>query len=431
MNHEIDTINQKMTIDGLRWVPRWRVNNGKSDSFVVPFSTTYPINIVFHGENEFKYGQYGIHLGQQDTLTFLGNENQIILAKFIDCRANSPTFRQALTFNINPSSSKTLIIPPGVAHTFHNLENVFTLNSYTLFLPDFEMLSSAKLSWSPGNDVINIPEDISPAEVSGYHPMTEEAASIVYYRIGEFQQENLKKYKFQHSETREFILDDGSKINLRIREKIEDSTTVKFPQSKIIGVEFREIPSVKTGKESCIVPLTRKSPMYIVEHGNKHYNFDSYGLHLGQEDHLTFLGKMDHKITLKLVDMRKGSDTLFVEEELTFTPYPNVELVIPCGVAHALFNMANIITVNRPIIFLHPDKEYIPGHDVIDWPINNREYMSYSVNDVEADTTYYEFLVSQQKKIARKQPTHNTPKSVIVFDESSGKHVKVLLKEKI
>ncbi|WES90601.1 dTDP-4-dehydrorhamnose 3,5-epimerase family protein [Dickeya fangzhongdai] len=431
MNNEIDAINQKITIDGLRWVPRWRVNNGKSDSFVVPFATTYPINIVFHGESEFKYGQYGIHLGQQDTLTFLGNENQVILAKFIDCRVDSPTFRQALTFNITPSSSKTLIIPPGVAHTFHNLENIFTLNSYTLFLPDFDILSSANLSWSPGNDVINIPEDISPAEVPGFHPMTEEAASIVYYRIGEFQQENLKKHKFQHSETREFILDDGSKINLRIREKVDDSATVKLPQSKIIGVEFREIPSIKTGKESCIVPLTRKSPMYIVEHGNEHYDFDSYGLHLGQEDHLTFLGKMDHEITLKLVDMRKGSGTLFVEEELTFTPHPNVELIIPCGVAHALFNMANIITVNRPIIFLHHDKEYIPGHDVIDWPINNREYMSYSVNDVEADAAYYEFLVSQQKEIAREKPTHNTPKSVIVFDESSGKHVKVLLKEKV
>ncbi|AJC64910.1 dTDP-4-dehydrorhamnose 3,5-epimerase family protein [Dickeya zeae] len=431
MNNEIDAINQKITIDGLRWVPRWRVNNGKSDSFVVPFATTYPINIVFHGESEFKYGQYGIHLGQQDTLTFLGHEEQVILAKFIDCRESSPTFRQALTFNINPSSSKTLIIPPGVAHTFHNLENVFTLNSYTLFLPDIDILSSANLSWSPGNDVINIPEDISPAEVHGYHPMTEEASSIVYYRIGEFQEENLKKHKFQHSETREFILDDGSKINLRIREKIDGSATVKLPQSKITGVEFREIPSIKTGKESCIVPLTRKSPMYIVEHGNEHYDFDSYGLHLGQEDHLTFLGKMGHEIKLKLVDMREGSDTLFVEEELTFTPHPNVELVIPCGVAHALFNMANIITINRPIIFLSRDKEYIPGHDVIDWPINNREYMSYSVNDVEADTAYYEFLVSQQKEIAREKPTHNTPKSVIVFDESSGKHVKVLLKEKV
>ncbi|UYA58824.1 dTDP-4-dehydrorhamnose 3,5-epimerase family protein [Pectobacterium colocasium] len=431
MSYDIEELNRKIDIDGLHWVPRWRVNNGKSDSFVVPFVTTYPVNIVFHGENEFKYGQYGIHLGQQDTLTFLGNENQVIRAKFIDCRINSPTFKQAIEFDINPSSAKTLIIPPGVAHTFHNLENVFTLNSYTLFLPDFDELSSANLNWSPGNDVINIPEDISPQDVPGYVPMTEEAASIVYHRIGEFQQENLKKHKFQHSETREFILDDGSKINLRIREEIKDEEKVNLPHSNIVGVEFREIPSVKTGRESCIVPLTRKSPMYIVEHGNDHYDFDSYGLHLGQEDHLTFLGKMKHEITLKLVDMREGSETLFMEDEITFTPYPNVELVIPCGVAHALINMAGVITVNRPVIFLNQEKEYIPGHDVIDWPISNKSYMSYKANNIEASTDYYEFLVSQQKDLVREAPTHNTPKSVIVFDEKSGKHVKVLLKEKV
>lgn len=431
MSHEIEELNKKITIDGLHWISRWRVNNGKPDSYVVPFVTTYPVNIVYHGEHEFNYGQYGIHLGQQDTLTFLGNESQVIFAKFIDCRSNSATFRKMVEFYIIPSSAKTLIIPPGVAHTFHNLENVFTLNSYSLFLPDINVLSRSDLNWSPSNDVINIPEDISLDNVPGYIPMTEEASDIVYHRIGEFQHENLKKHKFQHSETREFILDDGSKVNLRIREKLTDEDKIFLQNSKIIGVEFREIPSVKTGKESCIVPLTRKSPMYIVEHGNEQYDFDSYGLHLGQEDHLTFLAKMDHEITLKLVDMREGSETLFLEEELTFTPYPNVELIIPCGVAHALINMAGVITVNRPVIFLNEEKEYIPGHDVIDWPINNRNYMNHKVNNIEAETNYYKFLVSQQQDLIQEAPTHNTPKSVIVLDEKSGKYVKVLIKEKV
>lgn len=431
MSDVIEQLNKEITIDGLRWVSRWRVNNGKSDSYVVPFVTTHPVNIVYHGEHEFKYGQYGIHLGQQDTLTFLGSEKQVILAKFIDCRSSSPTFRRHLEFEITPSSAKTLIIPPGVAHTFHNLENIFTLNSYTLFLPDIDTLSRADLNWSPGNDVINIPENISPEDVPGYIPMTEEAANIVYHRIGDFQHENLKKHKFQHSETREFTLEDGSKVNLRIREKLADEEALVLPESAITGVAFQEIPSVRTGKHSCIVPLTRKSPMYIVEHGNEHYDFDSYGLHLGQEDHLTFLGKKDHRITLKLVDMREGSDTLFVEEEITFTPHPNVELIIPCGVAHALINMAGVITVNRPVIYLSDEKEYIPGHDVIDWPIKNRNYLSYRTNRKEADTDYYAFLVARQQELVRETPTHNTPKSVVVFDGSSGKHVKVLLKEKV
>lgn len=431
MGHEIEELNQKINIIGLHWIPRWRVNNGKQDSYVVPFVTTHPVNIVYHGEYEFKYGQYGIHLGQQDTLTFLGNEEQLILAKFIDCRSDSPTFRSFLEFNFTPSSARTLIIPPGVAHTFHNLENIFTLNSYKLFLPTIEAISRSDLKWSPGNDVINIPEDILPSEAPGYVPMTEEASDLVYHRIGNFQHENLNNHKFQHSETREFTLDDGSKVNLRLREKIIVEEEFSLPSSNILGVEFREIPSVKTGKHSCIVPLTRMSPMYIVEHGNEHYDFDSYGLHLGQEDHLTFLGKKDHEITLKLVDMREGSKTLFHEETINFRPYPNVELIIPCGVAHALMNMAGIITVNRPVIYLSNDNEYIPGHDVIDWPIINRNYMSYKINVIEADAEYYSFLVAQQQELVKSSPTHKTPKSIIVFDEKIGKKVKVLLKEKV
>ncbi|QKG43540.1 dTDP-4-dehydrorhamnose 3,5-epimerase family protein [Providencia rettgeri] len=428
---EINDLNQKITITGLHWISRWRVNNGKSDSYVIPFVTTYPINIIYHGEHEFKYGQYGIHLGQQDTLTFIGNTEQIITAKFIDCRANSPTFRVSLEFNITPSSAKTLVIPPGIAHTFHNLENIFTINSYALFLPDIETLSRPDLTWFPDNDVINIPENVHHLEVSGYFPMTEEAADIVYHRIAEYQHKNLMKHKFQHSETRELNLDDGSKINVRIREKINDDEVLVLPNSIIIGVEFKEIPSVKTGKYSGIVPLTRMSPMYIVEHGYEHYDFDSYGLHLGQEDHLTFLGKAEHQITLKLVDMREGSDTIFVEDEITFTPLPNVELVIPCGVAHALMNMAGVVTVNRPIIYISEDKEYIPGHDVIDWPIKNLNYMSYKTNNIKADKKYYEFLIEKQKEIVREAPTHNTPKSVVVFDDKLGRYVKVLLKEKV
>ncbi len=431
MIQELDKLNNEITIEGLHWIPRWRINNGQKDSFVVPFPTTFPVNIVYHGENEFKYGQYGIHLGQQDTLTFLGDEKQIFLAKFIDCRKGSPTFKVKLDFYIKPSSEKTLIIPPGVAHTFHNLENIFTLNSYKLFLPPLERLIDNSIQWSPENDIINIPEDISIDDIEGCVAMSEEASALVYHRIGLFQSENLKKHKYQHAETREFILDGGEKVNLRLREKVSNNRKTALPVSKINGVMFNELPSIKTGNESCIVPLTRTSPLYLVEHGTEHYDFDSYGLHLGQEDHLVFLGHSTQKITLKLVDMREGSATLFVEDEISFYPSPNVELIIPCGVAHALFNMANIVTVNRPILYLDKNSEYLPGHDVIDWPIENTHYMAYKTNKIEADEDFYADMVARQNEIVKEPPTHNTPKSIVVYDEKTAQYVKVLLKEKV
>lgn len=430
MNKDVIELNKNINIAGLHWISRWRVNNGKKDSYVIPFATTHPINIVYHGDNEFKYGQYGIHLGQQDTLTFLGNENQKILAKFIDCRKYSPTFKSVLRFYITPSSARTLIIPPGIAHTFHHLENIFTLNSYTLFLPTIGKLFNKDLTWSSNNDVINLPENINIDDIEGYEPMTEEASDLVYHRIADIQSENLNKHEFLHSETRKIRLDNGDVVNLRFRERAAENQRMQLPLSTILGVEFREIPTMQTGKESGIVPLTRKSPMYLVEHGNEDYNFDSYGLHLGQEDHLTFLGSAFSEITLKLVDMREGSATLFCEDEIMFKPSPNMELVIPCGVAHALLNMANIITVNRPVIYLDEEKEYIPGHDVIDWKITNKNYQSYCTNKIEADLDYYQFIVSKQKEIVKHQPTHHTPKSIIIYDKNN-RPIKVLIKEKV
>ncbi|KOC91960.1 dTDP-4-dehydrorhamnose 3,5-epimerase family protein [Winslowiella iniecta] len=431
MSHYIEELNSDMLIAGLHWIPRWRINNGQKDSFVIPFPTTYPVNIVYHGESKFKYGQYGIHLGQQDTLTFLGDEKQRILAKFIDCRKNSVTFKQRMSFYITPSSEKTLIIPPGVAHTFHNLENIFTLNTYKIFLPPLEQFPHGTTQWSPENDIINIPEDILTEEIVGYQPMSEAAADLVYHRVADFQAEHLQKHQYQHAETREFMLDDGRKVNLKLREKIEESSHTDLAISRINGVSFKTLPSIKTGKESGIIPLTRKTPFYLVEHGTKNYDFDSYGLHLGQEDHLIFLGSKKQPITLMLVDMREGSDTLFVEEELTFYPSPDVELIIPCGVAHALLNMAKIITVNRPIIYLDKQGDYLPGHDVIDWPIENTDYISYKTNPTAADMDYYIEMVARQHEMMKDLPSHNTPKSVVVYDESTGKYVKVLLKEKV
>nr|WP_237585185.1 MULTISPECIES: dTDP-4-dehydrorhamnose 3,5-epimerase family protein [unclassified Proteus (in: enterobacteria)] len=352
------------------------------------------------------------------------------MAKFIDCRKNSPTFKSELSFEITPSSARTLIIPPGVAHTFSYLENVFTLNSYSLFLPTIEQFASETLNWSPNNDVINLPENIDINEIEGYEPMTEEASALVYHRIAEIQQQWLSQHRFLHSETRKIRLDNGDEINLRFREKMVDTQKQQLPTSTILGVEFREMATLHTGKESGIVPLTRQSPMYLVEHGHEDYDFDSYGLHLGQEDHLTFLGDISHEITVKLVDMRENSPTLFYEDEIVFNPAPNIELVIPCGVAHALFNMANIITVNRPIIYLDKEKEYIPGHDVIDWENTNKNYQSYRVNKIPADLSYYQFLVSKQQELMKHKPTHHTPKSIIVYDENN-QPIKVLIKEKV
>ncbi len=43
---------------------------------------------------------------------------------------------------------------------------------------------------------------------------------------------------------------------------------------------------------------------------------------LGQEDHFNFLGDTSGKITIKLVDMREDSPTLFYEDEMVLSRHP-------------------------------------------------------------------------------------------------------------
>lgn len=177
--------------------------------------------------------------------------------------------------------------------------------------------------------------------------------------------------------------------------------------------------------------LTGERPFYVVEHGSDCYDFDSYGIHLGQDDRLVFLGESCQQIVLKLMGMREGSPTLHMSEEIIFNPSPHVELAIPRGVGHALFNMGMVFTINRPYLFLDPDKDYFPGNDIIDWPIADREFSIFEVNEIPATLDYYSMLIERQRELAKNKVSVSTPRSVMVMDAVTGRQVKVLLRKRI
>lgn len=416
------------SILGLQWVKRWTISNGYPDSCVVPFATSFPVNIVTHGDQPFDYGQYGVHLGQQDSLTFLGDPNQLITARFIDCRKQSATFRKQLDLVFFPSSSKTLVIPPGVAHTFNNLGGVTTLNDYRLFLPSAGALADSEPAWTPENDIINLPLNTDTQDLEGFTTLTEPAAPEVYFAIARHQTEHLQHLTYAHSETRAFTLGTGEQITLRLREKISPATPHTLPASSIPGVRFIRRPGMQTGPHSAIIPLPGPSPFYLVEHGQQPYDFDSYGIHLGQEDHLIFFAPDAQQVQLKLVDMRRDSNTLHKEETLSFECASDVELVIPCGVAHALSNLRGVQTLNRPRLFLKPGTPYRPGDDIIDWPLDKRPFPTFDVNSQPATHADYQFLVEQQCELMQRPASHSTPKALYMLDEQTGEQVKVLIK---
>jgi len=105
----------------------------------------------------FAYGTYGIHVGQDDRLTFFG-DGQPIDAYLIDCRANSPTLGSEIAISFRASPYRVLVIPAGVAHTFDGLSGVVTRDEPVWYADN-------NPDWDPDNDLISFPRDALTAPV--------------------------------------------------------------------------------------------------------------------------------------------------------------------------------------------------------------------------------------------------------------------------
>ncbi|MCU0329308.1 MAG: dTDP-4-dehydrorhamnose 3,5-epimerase family protein [Chitinophagales bacterium] len=415
-------------IIGLKWELRWRQPNGEQ-SFVVPFASNKPFQMVYHGEEEFKYGHYGVHLGQEDRLTFLGDPTQEIKGFFIDCREDSMTFKNKIEFSFYPSTDKTLCIPQGVAHSFDNLENVFTINDYNLYLPDKNDFENGTTLWNPSGDVINLDLDVNTDDIIGYKE-NKNNVSLKYYQLVAYNQkkvlsDGIKEYTY----TQEINI--NNKL-FQVRFNKNKVTEYDLPEwegySEIEGLGWNRHLILKSGETSGFVPFTECKPYYIIEHGhNRIYTHDAFGIHLGQQDRLTFVGDPNQMVKARFIDMRENSPTKFNKVEFEFKSSPYKFLVIPPGVAHAFESIQKIFTINQPFIFTDDVYKYQPANDVIDWPINNTNYKLFKTSKTPLDDKYYYHLAIAQAKIMESPPVSSA--YTYLFDEN-GKQQKVILRKK-
>lgn len=419
-------------IEGLGWVPNFRIENG-TDSFVVPFATCRPVNIVFHGTRRFDYGHYGIHLGQEDHLTFLGPSSQAISAYFIDCRLGSATAHKKVVIDFTPTSERMLVIPAGIAHAFDGLENVHTLNCYRLLLPHPERWATGDIDWRLESDVINVPMEVTPEDVALYRPNECNASDRFYELIAENQRQTLPSLQHEYPSTREVALRDGTTVQIKLhkRSQRQEAMPAWSPIEDIPGLGWEAHLVLYSGETSGFVPLLDTSALYVVDHGEHNcYTHDAFGIHLGQQDRLTFLGPADHTATATFVDCRAGSPTLHRTVSQRFTPDARRCLVIPNGVAHRFEHLERVYTVNRPFSFLSDTVAYQPGTDVIDWPIEWDGFPVLEVNTIPASRAFYEEQARAQRELTKAPPMHATP-LVLMAKDSEGRPVRVVLRKRL
>lgn len=416
---------------GVEVLSNWRVGNG-TDSYVVPFPTRRPFNIVNHGHGPFLYGHYGIHLGQEDRLTFLADKQRRVSVRLIDCRRSSPTFREYRELDVLADGSTTLVIPPGVAHTFDDLGAVVTINSYRLFLPSPRDWLDGTSDWDSENDIVNMPLDVDVNSIEGVSENSEPCSQLYYNLVASRQAAISKTWTWQHAVTEDVVLETGEAYRLKFREpattKGETHDRNEADVTAILGVVWSTLRGIQTGPSSSILPQHSQRPFYVVDHGSSVYEHDAYGIHIGQEDNLIFVGPTFDKIQLSLLDCRANSPTFGFRSVLRFSANPERMLTIPPGVAHAFVFPIGVYTINQPRVFLGSDDKYEPQNDVIDLPINTSSLPRIRENHIPATDEYYDAFVSAQTNSMRSKANLQTP-IVMLATDNSGDTFRVAIRE--
>jgi dTDP-4-dehydrorhamnose 3,5-epimerase-like enzyme len=417
------------SIEGLKWLPRWRMNNDPmmaTESFVVPFPQLEPFNAVFHGGDTFDYGHYGIHLGQEDNLTFLGKPDHWVTARFYDARRGSVTEGAQLTVRYEPTSSRTLRIPPGVAHCFEGLERITTINNYRQYLPHPDHWEEQLKFWNPKADIVNITDEMIKTERPLFPPNTELAGSNYYLHLAE--RIGSKEFgKVRYPETLKIEASEGSRwVRLFQREsapRVEEAR----PDPALPGVTWRKRSFVTTGQGSGVVPFVDQKPFYLVDHGFTHYSNDTYGIHVGQEDRLTFLGPSDQEFEIQMVDARAASSSWGKKISIKVFPRPYYELVIPQGVAHRFLGVENIFTLNQPR-YRFDSMAQRPGLDTLDWDEKDPVPKLYP-HRTPATDGFYRLQVEKQKLVCEKNSSLFSPTGYLTKNEA-GRPVKAVLRKR-
>lgn len=414
---------KKLGIEGLRWEKAPSMRNG-ADSSVVPMPTTDLVHIVYHGDEPFAHGRYGLHRGLEDHLTFLGASTQRVKGYFVDCRRDSPTLHRKVELDFTPDPTRTLVIPCGVAHGFEGLEGVYTINAFRAYLPPPRYLMTDKNPWATGTDIFNFPyatpdDDLPVVETNPYP-----ASEHFYELLSDMQRATLGQIDDEFPHTEDIVDAQGETVTLLIKKKLSPKQQVPDwePIDGIDGLGWRKHLLVWSNDVAGYAALTDPGPIQIISHGERHHSTDAYGIHLEWEDRLTFLGPSRQRAIIRFIDCRNGSPTRGHEVTHVFSPSALRMLVIPPGVAHAFEGLENIYTINRPRRCCGDPANFEPGNDLIDWPLDKRPAPAFDVQPPrDFPLPYYRALVEAQRGyLALRQERLSTPAILPVRDGHGG-----------
>jgi hypothetical protein len=365
-------------IDGLQFESNRTVTLDRSHGWFarkVPSSDGPLISDFVTHEREFRYGTYGIHVGQDDRLTFMGSGLPPIIGHFVDCREGSPTCGAAVSVEFAPSTERRLIIPRGVAHTFDNLACIVTRDEPVWYA------DTNNPSWNVDNDLISFsrdtPLDRAP-RVRGNRLLLTDKAHCFMSRMSQTLLANpvayLNRFEVELAGAKRYIavepkswVDDERELQPTLERRIS-----------IAGVGFRKNRYALTGRRSwTVVPNTDScvADVLVLEPSAPS---DRYFCHARTQKIYTVLSAEGTEVELSLFDARARSATNGLHEHVRFAADPRVHIVIPNGVAYRIRAQVELLVRCEHVVFADAAE---PRHDI---PMFNADLIARSEAELAA-----------------------------------------------
>lgn len=333
--------------------------NGFSGSFSTKLlSSPGPLvsDFVTH-EPGFGYGTYGIHVGQDDRLTFMGSYRRIH-GYFVDCRRGSPTLHTKVELSFVPSLARRLVIPRGVAHTFDGLERVVTRDEPVWHAAD------DNLDWNIDNDLISIDRDTPLKAFPVVRPNEQRLPDSLHVfqsrlsqRLLESPATYLARYQVSEGDRTSYVMYDVPDWG-----KDEEAQVLRaLDLPSVPGVEFRSARYALTGASSwTIVPSTESCVADVLCLPASSTCALPNFLHLRTRMWYTFLNSEGAKLNLAFRDCRPRSEG--VEQRVTMYCDPRITVVIDPGVAYSIQCAENVFVRAEQEIFVddHEPREDLP-----------------------------------------------------------------------
>ncbi len=287
-------------------------------------------------EEHFAYGSFGIHVSQDDRLTFMYAEPSMdkwILGSFVDCRVNSPTLKLRIDILFRPSIYRRLIIPRGVAHTFDGLEKVVTRDE-----PVWHS-SPSNADWNVDNDLISVDRSLPLSKFPEVQPNLYRMSDALHCFQSRLSQELLRtpksylaRYPITIAGERRFVTFKAKEWGDNEDNEVSALLAVELPS----GVKFFRSRYALTGPRSwtvvpntdaCVadvmlLPCAATAPRKVVHHRTRMW--------------YTALSSEGATLEISSLDCRRDSPEFHKEVTVRTVCDPRVSIMIEHGVAYSI-----------------------------------------------------------------------------------------------